>query len=170
MEKKTLNVMNILIMREVLQSSLSIASDVLLIIKEELTSNEKAIESLLLTKDYSWEKKVDWRKQITTEMEIIINSSKYDLSQVMEKLPISLSYLDALVGSILAYNEKKEILLNYPIAEMAIEELLIQKKKVYAKELPFYLKYAEQYLKLFYSQNFLHFSFDTEKMSLIRNT
>jgi len=169
MEKKTLNVMNILIIREVLQSSLSIAKDILLIVQEELTSNEKAIENLLLTKDYSWEKNVAWRKQITSEMEMIISSSKYDMSQVMENLPRSLSYLNELVGSIVEYNEKKEILLNYPIAEMAIEELLRQKKQVYAQDLPFELKYAEEYLKLFYSQKYLQFSFDREKMILMRN-
>lgn len=169
MKKKTLNVMNILIIREVLQSSLRIARDVLLIVQEELTSNEKAIESLLLTKDYSWEKKVDWRKQLTSETEIVVNSSKYDLSKVMENLPRSLSYLDELVGSIISYNEKKEILINYPIAEMAIEELLRKKKQVYAQDLPFNLKYAEEYLKLFYSQKYLEFSFDRENNFLMKN-
>jgi hypothetical protein len=169
MKKKTLNVMNILIIREVLQSSLRISRDILLIVQEELTSNEKAIESLLLTKDYSWEKNVAWRKQITSEMEMITSSSKYDLSKVMENLPRSLSYLDELVGSIVAYNEKKEILLNYPIAEMAIEELLRQKNQVYAQDLPFNRKYAEEYLKLFYSQKYLEFSFDQENMSLMKN-
>jgi hypothetical protein len=64
MEKKKLNVMNILIIRDVFQFSLSIAKDVFFIVQEELMSNEKAIESLLLTKDYSWEKNVDWRKNI----------------------------------------------------------------------------------------------------------
>jgi len=169
MKKKTLNVMNILIIREVLQSSLRIARDVLLIVQEELTSNEKAIESLLLTKDYSWEKNVEWRKQITSEMEMVVNSSKYELSQVMENLPRSLSYLNELVGSIVAYNEKKEILLNYPLAERAIEELLRQKKQVYAQDLPFNLKYAEEYLKLFYSQKYFEFSFDRENNCLMKN-
>jgi len=169
MKKKTLNVMNILIIREVLQSSLRIARDVLLIVQEELTSNEKTIESLLLTKDYSWEKNVEWRKQITSEMEMVVNSSKYELSQVMENLPRSLSYLDELVGSILVYNEKNEILLNYPLAERAIEELLRQKKQVYAQDLPFNLKYAKEYLKLFYSQKYLEFSFDRENNCLMKN-
>ncbi|MCG3260900.1 MAG: hypothetical protein H7644_14190, partial [Candidatus Heimdallarchaeota archaeon] len=132
MKKKTLNVLNILIIREVLHASLSIARDIFLIVHEELISNEKAIESLLLTEDYSWENNVALRKQLTSEMEIIISSSKNDFSQVIEKLPRSLSYLDQLVGSIIAYNEKKEILLNYPLAERAIEELLRKKKNVYA--------------------------------------
>jgi hypothetical protein len=169
MEKKKLNVMNILIIRDILQSSLSIAKDVLLIVQEELMSNEKAIESLLLTKDYSWEKNVAWRKHITSEMEMVVNSSKSDLSQVMENLPKSFSYLDELVGSIVAYNEKKEILLNYPIAEMAIKESLRQKNRIYAQDLPFDLKYAEEYLKLFYSQKYPEFSFDSENMCLMKN-
>jgi hypothetical protein len=169
MAKKTLNVMNILILREVLESSLRIARDVLLIVQEELASNEKAIESLLLTKDYSWEKNVEWRKQIASETEVVVNSSNYELSKVMKNLPRSLSYLDELVGSIVAYNEKKEILTNYPIAERAIEELLRQKKKVYAQDLPFDLKYAEEYLKLFYSQKYLEFSFDRENNFLMKN-
>lgn len=169
MEKKKLNVMNILIIRDVLQSSLSIAKDVLLIVQEELMSNEKAIESLLLMKDYSWEKNVAWRKHITSEMEMVVNSSKSDLSQVMENLPKSFSYLDELVGSIVAYNEKKEILLNYPIAEMAINESLMQKNHIYAQDLPFDLKYAEEYLKIFYSQKYPEFSFDSENMCLMKN-
>jgi hypothetical protein len=170
MKKKTLNVLNILIIREVLQASLSIATDVFLIIQEQLISNEKAIESLLLTKDYSWENNVALRKQLTSEMEMIISSSKNELSQVIEKLPTSLSHLDQLVESIIAYNEKKEILLNYPIAEGAIEELLRKKKNVYAQDLPFDIKYAEEYLRLFYSQNYLEFSFDRQKMLLMKNT
>jgi predicted fused transcriptional regulator/phosphomethylpyrimidine kinase len=51
---------------------------------------------------------------------------------------------------------------------MAIEELLRQKKQVYAQDLPFNLKYAEEYLKLFYSQKYLEFSFDRENKSLMK--
>jgi hypothetical protein len=168
MEKKKVDVMNILILRDILQSSLSIAKDVLLIILGELMSNEKAIESLLLTKDYSWEKDVAWRKQITSEMEMIVNSSKSDLSKVMKNLPKSFSYLDELVDSLVAYNEKKEILLNYPIAELVIKESLTQKNQICAQDLPFELHYAEEYLKLFYSQKYPEFCFDNEKMCLIK--
>ena len=102
-------------------------------------------------------------------MEMVVNSSKSDLSQVMENLPKSFSYLDELVGSIVAYNEKKEILLNYPIAEMAIKESLRKKNHIYAQDLPFDLKYAEEYLKLFYSQKYPEFSFDSENICLMKN-
>jgi hypothetical protein len=168
MEKKALSIMNILILREVLESSLKIARDVLLIVQEELIRNEKAIGSMQLTKDYSWEKRIEWRKKIVSETDVIVNSSNYDLRKVIENLPRSLSYLDELVSSIVAYNEKREILTNYPIAKRAIEELLTQKKKVYAQDLPFDLKYAEEYLRLFYSQKYLEFYFDRENNFLIK--
>ena len=167
-EKKPLNVMNVMIIRDVLQSSLSIARDVLSILYEELTSKEKSIESLLLTKDYLWEKNVTLREQMTSEMEIIFNSSKYELNQVMENLPTSLSHIDECVRTIARYNEKKELLLNYPIAEIAIEDLLRQKKHISAQDLPFQPKYAEEYLRLFYSQRYREFSFDKANMLLMR--
>jgi len=169
MKKKTLNFLDILIIREVLQVSLTIAQDIFLIIQEHLISNEKAIENLLLTKDYSWENNVAFRKQLTSEMQIIIDSSKNELSQVIENLPEALSNLGQLLESIIAYHEKKEILLNYPIAKRTIEEILDKKENVYAQDLPFNTKYAEEYLCLFYSQNYREYSFDRQKMLLIKN-
>ena len=140
-----------------------------MIIQEKLNNYENAIGSLLITEDYSWENNVAFRKQLTSEMQIVINSSKNELSQVIEKLPGALSHLDQLVRLIIGYNEKKEILLNYPIAERAIEEILRKKKNVYAQDLPFDIKYAEEYLGLFYSQNYRELSFDRQKMLLIKD-
>ena len=167
-EKKAPNVMNVMIIRDALQSSLSIARDVLAILYEELKSEEESIESLLPTKDYLWGKNVTLRERMTSAMEIIFNSSKYELNQVMENLPKSLSYIDECVGTIAIYNEKKELLLNYPIAEIAIENLLRQKKHISAQDLPFEPKYAEEYLRLFRSQRYREFSFDEANMSLRR--
>jgi hypothetical protein len=167
-EKKPLNVMNVMIIGDVLQSSLSIARDVLSILYEELKSNEESIESLLFTKDYLWEKNVTLREQMTSEMNVIFNSSKYELNQVLEHLPKSLSYLDECVGTIVRYNEIKELLLHYPIAEISIEDLLRQKKHISAHDLPFEPKYAEEYLRLFYSQRYREFSFDKANMVLMR--
>ena len=167
-EKKPPHLIQIITIKEVLHSSLNIARDLLLIIKKELTDNEKSIENMLLTQDYSWEQKVTWRKEITAEMEPIINPSNYELSQVLKDLHKILSYLDQLVNTILEYNEKKEILLNYPTAEFAIEELFEKKKCVYAQDLPFESKYAEEYLKLFYMKKYDEFSFDQENMCLTR--
>ena len=167
-EKKPLNIMNVTIIKDVFQSSLSISKDVLSILYEELKTKEESIESLLPTKDYLWDKNVTLRQRMTSAMDIMFDSSKYKLNQVMENLPKSLSYIDECVGTIAAYNDKKEFLLNYPLAEIAIEDVLRQKKRISAKDLPFEPKYAEEYLRLFYSQRFQEFSFDDTNMLLMR--
>jgi hypothetical protein len=167
-EKKTLNVMNVLIIKDALQSSLRIARDVLSILYEELTSKEESIESLLPTSDYLWGKNVALRERMASEMEMIFNPSKYKLAQVMKNLPKSLSYLDEFVETIAMYHEKEELLLNYPIAKTAIEDLLKEKKHISAQDLPFEPEYANEYLKLFRSQRYREFSFDKTKMLLMR--
>ncbi len=169
-EKKALNdnVVNVIIIRDALQSLLSIARDVLSILYEELKTKEESIESLLPTKDYLWEKNVTLRTRMTSAMEIIYNSSKYELNQVMENLPKALSYVDECVGTIVMYNEKKELLLNYPVARIAIEDLFRQKRHVSAQDLPFEPKYAEEYLRLFYSQRYREFAFDDANMLLMK--
>jgi hypothetical protein len=62
----------------------------------------------------------------------------------------------------------EELLLNYPIAEITVETLLREKKSVSAKDLPFEPKFAEEYLKLFYSQKFRDFSLDRTNMLLTK--
>ena len=170
LEKKALNdnVVNVIIIRDALQSLLSIAREVLSILYEELKSKEESIESLLPTKDYLWEKNVTLRTRMASAMEVILNSSKYELNQVMENLPKALSYVDECARTIVMYNEKEELLLNYPIARIAIEDLFRQKKNVSAQDLPFEPKYAEEYLRLFYSEKYREFAFDEANMLLTR--
>jgi hypothetical protein len=167
-EKKPVNIMSVIVIRDALQSLLSIARDVLSILYEELKTKEELIESLLPTKDYLWEKNVTLRTRMASAMEIIFDSSKYELKQVMENLSKSLSYLDECVGTIVTYNEKEELLLNYPAAKTAIEDLFRQKERVSAQDLPFEPKYAEEYLRLFYSEKYREFAFDDANMLLMR--
>jgi hypothetical protein len=167
-EEKPLSIMNVLTIRDTLQSLLSIAREVLSILYEELKSKEETIENLLPTKEYLWERNVTLRKRMATALEIICDSEKRKLNEVMENLPKALFDIDECVETIVKYNEKKELLLNYPIAEIAIEELLRQKKQIAPQDLPFESKYAEEYLRLFYSQRYSEFSLDEANTLLLR--
>jgi hypothetical protein len=169
-ERKNLNAVDVLIIRGVFDSSLSIARDVLSILHENLKSKEKAIDSLAPSKDYLWEKNVSLEGRMTSSMKILLNTSKYEFNQVLENLPKSLSYVDECIRTITLYSEKEELLLNYPIAEIAVEEAFRQKQSISAKDLPFEPKYAEEFIKLFYSQRFREFSFDESSMALMRRT
>ena len=166
--EKPVGIISVITIRDILQSSLSIAREVLSILYAELDGAEAEIESLLPTKDYLWERNVTLRTRMATAMEIICGSEKYALKQVLENLPKALFDIDECVETIVKYAEKKELLLNYPIAAMAIEDLFRQKKRIAAQDLPFESKYAEEYLRLFYSQRYSEFSFDEANLLLTR--
>ena len=117
-----------------------------------------------------WEKNVSLSGRMASAMKILSNSSKYEFNQVLENLPKSLSYVDECIKTITSYSEKEELLLNFPIVEIAVEDLFRQKKRIYAKDLPFEPKHAEELLKLFYSQRFREFSFDETGMALMKRT
>jgi hypothetical protein len=170
LEKRALNAFNVIAIKDVFQSSLAIARSVLSILYEKLKSKEKAIELLSPSEDFLWEKNDALIKRMDFAMEITSESSKVKLSEVLENLPTFLSYVDECVETIAMYRDMEELLLNYPIAERTVENLFREKKSVSAKDLPFEPKYAEEYLKLFYSQKFREFSLDRANMLLTKKT
>jgi hypothetical protein len=165
---KPVGIMSVLAIRDILQSSLSIARGVLSLLYAELESSEASIEGLVPTKNYLWERNVTLRKRMATAMDIICDSEKHKMDEVLESMPKALADIDECVETIVKYADKKELLLNYPIAEMAIEDLFRQKKHIAVQDLPFDSKYAEEYLRLFYSQRFSEFAFDETNLSLMR--
>ena len=80
--------------------------------------------------------------------------TKLKSSKVLEKLPFFLSLAEDGMETVIAYNNKEELLLNYPIAEIVIEEKLKKNKQVTVKDLPFDPKYSLEYLKLFHSKRY----------------
>jgi hypothetical protein len=166
--EKPVGIMSVLAIRDILQSSLSIAREVLSLLYAELESTEASIESLVPTQNYLWERNVTLRKRMATAMKVICDSDKHKMDEVLESMPKALGDIDECVDTIVKYADKKELLLNYPIAEMAIEDLFRQKKHIAVQDLPFDSKYAEEYLRLFYSQRFSEFAFDETNLSLMR--
>src|SRR4030066_926123 len=169
-EEKSLNVTEVTVIGSVFQSSLSIAKDVLLILNEELLSKEKSIESLLPKSDYLWEKNITLQERMTLAVETVTTPSRYGLKQTLENLPRFLANLEECVATIAVYHERKELLLNYPKAEKAIENQLGEKRQVSARDLPFEPRYSEEFLRLFYSHRYPEFSFDEENMVLAKKT
>ena len=167
-EKRALNTFNVIAIKDVFQSSLGIARSVLLILYEKLKSKEKAIALLSPSEDFLWEKNDALIKRIDLATQITSESSGIKLGEVLENLPKFLSYVDECVETIIVYRDMEELLLNYPVAERTFENLFREKKSISVKDLPFTPKYAEEYLKLFYSQKFREFSLDRAKMLLTK--
>ncbi len=167
-DKDQLNIVDVIALKDDIQSFLGISKDVLSMLYAELISEEDSIERLLPTTDYLWEINSTLRERLKKATETLSNPSNYKINQIMENLPIYLSYVDEAVQTLAIYNERKEFLLNYPTAEAAIEEQLKQKKRLSPQDLPFQAKFAGEYLRLYYTQRFSEFAFDKENMQLTK--
>ena len=133
-----------------------------------LVNDEEAINRLLPTKDYLWEKNSTLRDRLKTTTEILSSTSNYQINQIMENLPKYLSYVDEAVQTLAAYNERKEFLLNYPLAEAAIEERLKVKEQLMPQDLPFQPRFAAEYLRLYYTARFGEYAFDKDNLVLTK--
>jgi len=167
-EEKTLNVAEVIVIGNIFQSTLNIARDVLLTFDEELLSKEKTIESLLPKPNYLWEKNITLKERMASAVEVVSNPQEHGLKQTLESLPKFLSNLGECAATIVAYSDRKELLLNYPTAETAIENELGAKNHVSASDLPFDAKYSGEFLRLFYSHKYPEFLLDEENMVLAR--
>ncbi len=166
--KQPINLLNVTIAKDAFSSSFAITKEVLSIIYEELKNKEQSIESLQPITDYFWEKNITLEEEMSSEIEIISNSSKYTLNKGMESLPLAQSLIDQGIATVAVYNEKNELLLNYPVAKTVIEDLIRQKKRISVEDLPFEPKDAEKYLRLFQYQRYREFSFDEKDLQLTR--
>lgn len=169
-EEKTLNVAEVTVISDVFQSSLNIAKEVLTILDEELRSKEEAIESLFPKKDYQWEKNITLKERMAHAVDMVTNPQEYGLNQILENLPKFLSNLDECTATIVAYSERKELLLNYPTAKTAIENKLGGNNQVSSRDLPFEAKYSEEFLRLFYIHKYPEFSLDEDNMVLSKKS
>ncbi len=169
-EREASNILELVTLRDEIKAFLDISRDVLSILYRRLTAEEEEIEHLLPTQDYLWDKNDTLKGRLKTAVDVLSHPYKFRINQIMENLPTYLSYVDESLQTIAVYTERKEFLLNYPTAEIAIEGLLKQKKRLSPKDLPFQPKFAGEYLRLYYSQRFGEFSFDKENFLLTRRT
>lgn len=169
-EKDELNILDVVTLKDDVQSVLGMAEDVLSMLYAELIRDDKAIERLLPTEDYPWEQNSNLDERLKKVTETLANPLSEKINQIMEHLPTYLSYVDETVQTLVVYNERKEFLLNYPTAAVAIEQQLKQKKQLSAQDLPFQPKFAGEYLRLYYLQRFSEFNFDKENMQLTKKT
>jgi hypothetical protein len=160
--------LDVIALKDEVQWFLNIAKDILTMLYNGLISNEEAIDRLLPTKDYLWEKNSTLVERLKKAIETISIVSNYKINQIMEKLPQYLSYVDEAVQTLTVYSERKEFLLNYPIAEVVIEERLKVKKRLLPQDLPFHPRFAAEYLRLYYTQRFGELVFDQNNLELTK--
>jgi hypothetical protein len=155
--------------KNIVEASLGISQEVLSILLELMMAKEASIERLLPVRESFWEKNILLNEKIGSAIKVIADAPKQELNKTLGALPQSLLQINECVETLFVYTEKEELLLNYPVAKTAIEEMLKQRKRVSARDLPFASRYAEEYLRLFYaSQTRNAFSYDETSLTLTK--
>jgi hypothetical protein len=166
---KNLNVLNLITIRNLLDTTLDISKDIFTVLNDALQYQEKSIEDMLPTSNYLWEKNATLDERMTEALEVL-SSPRSKVNEIMENLPRFEGYIDECIQTLIIYNERREFLLNYPVAKLAIEDQLKTKVKVTAADLPFEAKYSAQYLQVFYLQNFNDYDFDKQNTWLTKKS
>jgi len=167
-EKVELDLLDVVTLKDDIQGLVGMANDVISMLYTGMVSKEETIDQLIPTKDYLWEKNDTLREQLKQAAEILGNPSNYKINQIMENLPQYLSYIDEAVQILSVYSERKEFLLNYPLARAAIEEGLKTKEQLLPEDLPFQPQFAAEYLRLYYSARFSEYTFDKDNSTLAK--
>ncbi len=167
-EESSLKVTDVTMMGSVFDRALDITRGVLTMLNDELLLKERAIEGMLPRKNYIWEKNFTLKERLAQAVDMVSQPEKYGYKETLAELPRFLRNLDESVATIVAYNERKELLLNYPTALTAIQNQLGLGDQVSPTDLPFDARSAEEFLKLFYSHKYPEFSLDEETMVLAK--
>ncbi|MCW4000849.1 MAG: hypothetical protein NWE93_11470 [Candidatus Bathyarchaeota archaeon] len=165
-EKYNLDVLDIVSLRDDVVGFIEMANDVLLMLYREVVAEEEAIEGLLPTKDFMWQKNESLRSRLEAATEQMSKPEAQSINLVMERLPRYLGYIDEAVQTLASYAERREFLMNYPLAATAIEEQLKLKPKLLPSDLPFRPHFAAEYLRLYYTTRFGEYMFDKEELAL----
>jgi hypothetical protein len=166
---RALDILNLITVHDLLDAFVDISKDVFSILNDALLGQVKSIEEMLPTSNYLWDKNVGLKDRMAEAVSLLSNS-KAKMNEVMENLPKFESYLDECIQTLTLYNERREFLLNYPVAKLTIEELLKQKDTLGIQDVPFPPKYAAEYLRVYYLQNYNEFDFDKMTTVMSRKT
>jgi len=166
--KETADMLDVVALKDDIQGFISMSSDILSILYVGIVNNEAAIDRLLPTKDYLWEKNTNLRERLGKATDALANSPNTQINQILENLPKYLSYVNESVETLAVYSERKEFLLNYPLAEAAIQEQLKTKEKLQPQDLPFQPKFAAEYLRLYYSTRYETYAFNKDTQVLTK--
>jgi hypothetical protein len=167
LKKAELNIFDYFQFHYEVHNLLIILNEVLLALHKAVNTEEETIERLLINTENFWEKNSYMLKELQTATDNLSNPN-YRVTQIMDDLPTYLSYVDEALKALSVYHERKEILLNYPLAKAAIEKNLKEKDKILPKDLPFNPQYGAEYLRLYYRERFENYTFKKEENTLTK--
>jgi len=136
---------------------------------ENLKVLEFNINLLLPREDYEWNRNMTLTERMNQSLEVINNYEKYRIDEIITHLYRVLSYIDEAVDTIEYYNERKEMLLNYPVFRKKITRILDERGEVKLGDLGVAEKYGIEYLKMYHRTTYSPLTLEETTDSLRRN-
>jgi hypothetical protein len=123
---------------------------ILTILRDRLVSENNEIDQLSLIKNEERTQRLLGNlDRARKKIEIPSNRS---INQNLAALSKSITQANQALDVLLAYYRRKELLLNYPNAKIAIKECLKSKSEVTPQDLPFPLEFGENFIKMYRSE------------------
>jgi len=149
-DDENLKVLKVILIRDTILSTVEVVGKIIGILYYHIKDLEFNIGLLLPREDYEWNKNLTLTERMNQSLEVINNYEQYRIDEIINHLYRVLSYIDEAVETIEYYNERKEMLLNYPVFEKKISRILKEKGEVKLDELGAAERYGREYLKMYH--------------------
>ncbi|MBT7346154.1 hypothetical protein HN807_03620 [Candidatus Bathyarchaeota archaeon] len=149
-DDENLKVLKVILIRDTILSTVEVVGKIIGILYYHIKDLEFNINLLLPREDYEWNKNLTLTERMNQSLEVINNYEHYRIDEIINHLYRVLSYIDEAVETIEYYNERKEMLLNYPVFEKKIGRILEEKGEVKLGELGATERYGREYLKMYH--------------------
>jgi hypothetical protein len=167
--EENLKVLKVILIRDKILSTVNIVGQIIALLYNMLTDLEYEVEQLLPRDDYEWNRNLTLTDRMEQSLQVLENYEKYDINEIVDHLYKVLSYFDEAIDTIEYYNERKEMLLNYPVFEKKIRRILEERSAVTIEDMGVTERYGMEYLKMYHRTNPDPLIID-ESMSTLRRT
>ncbi|MFH2111614.1 MAG: hypothetical protein ABIJ47_10200 [Candidatus Bathyarchaeota archaeon] len=168
-EDQNLKVLKVILIRDTILSTVNVVGRIIGLLYYHLQDLEFNINLLLPREDYEWNRNMTLTERMNQSLEVINNYERYRIDEIITHLYRVLSYIDEAVDTIEYYNERREMLLNYPVFARKITRILDEKEEVKMDELGVAEKYGREYLKMYLRTTYSPLTLEETTDSLRRN-
>ena len=148
-DDENLRVLKVILIRDTILNTIDVVGKIIGILYYHIKDLEFNINLLLPREDYEWNRNLTLTERMSQSLDVINNYEQYRIDELISHLYRVLSYIDEAVDTIEYYNERKEMLLNYPVFKKKITRIIEEKDEVKLDELGVSEKYGREYLKMY---------------------
>jgi hypothetical protein len=166
---ENLKVLKVILIRDTILSTVNVVSKIIGLLYYHIQDLEFNINLLLPREDYEWNRNMTLTERMNQSLQVLNKYEEYDIDEIVNHLYRVLSYIDEAVDTIEYYNERREMLLHYPVFKKKIGRLLSEKNFVTIRDIGVAEKYGIEYLKIFHRTTYSPLLLDESMNVITRN-